>query len=76
MTDDLRTPERRRLDEWSEANPREGLALVMIAAWLNVPVDKLPKELRLHTCEHSKKAWLRVADSARVFLCTPEDRGL
>ncbi len=60
---DERTPERKRLDAWSADNPRDERALVAIAAWLNTTPDKLPKEMRFHTCAATKEAWARVADT-------------
>jgi hypothetical protein len=66
--DDTRTPERKRLDAWSAEHPRDDLALVLLAAWVNSTPDKLPPEMRTHTCEATMKAWQRVADAARVAL--------
>lgn len=47
---------------------RDDLALVMLAAWLNVSVEKLPEQYRAHTCEETMKAWARVAQAARAHL--------
>ena len=69
---DDRTPERRRLDNWSAENPRDQAAQVAIAAWLNTTPDKLPKEMRLHTCAATKEAWARVVD-AIAALTLPDD---
>lgn len=49
---------------------RDPLALAMFAAWVNAPVDKIPAELRAHTCESTKAAWRRVADVARQHRTT------
>lgn len=42
---------------------RDRLALVAIAAWVNVPLDKLPAEMRFHTCVDTQAAWKRVTDA-------------
>jgi hypothetical protein len=63
MTDDDRSPERKRLDAWSADNPRDDLGLVAIAAWLNVAPEKLPKEMRYHTSAATKEAWDRVVQA-------------
>ena len=55
-----------------EAILRDPLALAMLAAWLNVPIDKLPAELNAHTCEATMKAWKRVGDAALDFLTRTE----
>lgn len=47
---------------------KDDLALAMMAAWVNCPVDKLPAEMRAHTCKHTAEAWGRVADAARTHL--------
>jgi hypothetical protein len=47
---------------------RDPLALAMFAAWVNLPVDKLPPEMNAHTCEQTALAWQRVADAARAYL--------
>ena len=65
MAEGDETPERRRLRLWSEDNPRDRVALVAVAAWLNVTPDQLPPQLRLHTCEATKVAWARVAEAVR-----------
>jgi hypothetical protein len=43
---------------------RDALALAMFAAWLNVRVDQIPPENRVHTCKATQDAWQRVADAA------------
>jgi ferric-dicitrate binding protein FerR (iron transport regulator) len=63
-----KSPERQRLEKWTAENPRDELALTMFAAWVNCPVDKLPSEMRGHTCSATMKAWARVADEAIKFL--------
>jgi 3-methyladenine DNA glycosylase/8-oxoguanine DNA glycosylase len=68
MTDNCISPERKRLDAWSAENPRDDLGLVAIAAWLNVAPEKLPKEMRLHTCAATKEAWARVASALTAAL--------
>lgn len=47
-----------------ERNP---LALAMLAAWVNVKVDQLPKELRALACPYTMTAWKRVGDAAIEF---------
>jgi hypothetical protein len=68
MTDDDRSPERKRLDDWSAENPRDDLGLVAIAAWVNTTPDKLPKEMRYHTSAATKEAWARVASALTAAL--------
>lgn len=55
------SPERKRLREWTEANPRTELGLIAIAAWCNCTVEQLPPTHRGHTCAATKAAWDRVA---------------
>lgn len=62
MTAPGKTKERERLERWAAQNPRDELALEMFAAWVNCPVDKLPPEMRGHTCPATMAAWSRVAD--------------
>jgi hypothetical protein len=52
----------------AELIERDPLALVMFAAWVNLPVDKLPPEMRGHTCQATMEAWARVAAAARARL--------
>ena len=66
MTETDESPERHRLRLWSENNPRDRMALVAVAAWLNVTPDQLPPQMRLHTCEATKVAWARVAAAVRA----------
>lgn len=66
--EDLRSPERRRLDEWSAEHPRDRLGLVAIAAWLNTTPDKLPSTCLYHTCEATRTAWNRVAEAIAADL--------
>lgn len=47
---------------------RDELAIVMIAAWCNVPSDKLPEEMKAHTCKATADAWTRVAEAAREYI--------
>jgi hypothetical protein len=47
---------------------RDPLALAMFAAWVNAPAERLPADLRAHTCEATKQAWQRVANAARQYL--------
>lgn len=46
---------------------RDPLALAMLAAWVNVKVDQLPKELRALACPYTMTAWKRVGDAAIEF---------
>ena len=47
---------------------RDELALVMIAAWCGTTPEKLPPEMRAHTCEHTARSWTRVAEAARKHI--------
>jgi hypothetical protein len=51
--------------------PRTPLELVMFAAWVNVPVDKLPPDMRGHTCPATMAAWKRVAEAALAYRDAP-----
>lgn len=51
---------------------RDPLALAMFAAWVNLPSDRLPPEMRAHTCEQTAKAWERVATAVRSWLLSEE----
>lgn len=46
----------------------------MIAAWCGVTPDKLPPEMRAHTCAATAAAWGRVADAARAHLASEVQR--
>ncbi len=46
---------------------RDPLALAMLAAWVNAPVDKLPAEMQAHTCEATMTAWKRVGEAALAY---------
>ena len=50
---------------------RDDLALAMLAAWCGTTPDKLPPEMRAHTCAATAAAWGRVADAARAYLSAP-----
>ena len=52
----------------------DDLALALIAGWVNCPVEKMPKEMRAHTCEATAIAWGRVADAARSHLASEHAR--
>lgn len=43
---------------------RDPLALAMLAAWVNCPVDQLPETMKAHTCEATMAAWKRVGEAA------------
>jgi hypothetical protein len=60
------TRERARLDRWTAENPKDHVALLLFAAWVNCPVDKLPATMRGHTCPETMKAWGRVAEAAML----------
>ena len=51
---------------------RDPLQLALFAAWVNLPVDKLPEAMRAHTCPATAEAWQRVADAAREALLGAE----
>lgn len=57
---------------WS--HPRNTLGLIAIAAWCNVPVEKLPPEHRYHTCAATKEAWDRVASAIAEHLQSRDRR--
>lgn len=61
---DVHTPERQRLDAWSAQNPRDELALVMLAAWVNATPETLPVAMKTHTCAATMEAWARVGEAA------------
>lgn len=61
--EDDRSKERKRLDAWSAANPRDEMALKLIAAWLGVTVENLPQATKAHTSAATMEAWGRVADA-------------
>lgn len=44
--------------------PRDDLAQVMFAAWLNVQPKQLPRGMKNHPNEHTMKAWARVGEAA------------
>lgn len=46
---------------------RDSLALAMLAAWMGVPVDKLPPGMRAHTCRDTMERWKRVGEVAMSF---------
>ena len=71
MSDEDKTPERMRIEKWSAENPRDEFALELFAGWVNCSVDKLPPEMKGHTCPATMAAWARVADAARAYLCDP-----
>jgi hypothetical protein len=75
------TRERARLDRWTAENPKDHVALLLFAAWVNCPVDKLPATMRGHTCPETMKAWGRVAEAAmlettRIEALTAENAAL
>ena len=47
-----------------ELPERDSLGLAMFAAWLNVRVDQIPAENRIHTSPDTMAAWERVAKAA------------
>jgi hypothetical protein len=47
---------------------RDPLADAMFAAWANVPLDKVPPEMKMFHCPATMVAWGRVADAARKHL--------
>ncbi len=52
---------------------RDPLALAMLAAWVNCPVDQLPATMRSHTCASTMAAWKRVGEAAvAYFAANPE----
>ena len=46
---------------------RPPLELVAFAAWVNVPVDKIPDTFLAPTCKHTMDAWKRVADAITAY---------
>jgi hypothetical protein len=68
------TDARRKLKDFSFSNPRDDLSLVAIAAWVNTTPDKLPAEMKFHTCQATKDAWKRVAKAIKDALSdTPDE---
>lgn len=49
------------LQAFRKSHPKDSLALIAMAAWVNVRPDQLPKEMRAHNCPDTKIAWDRVA---------------
>lgn len=47
---------------------RDKHALALFAAWVGMPVDRLPSEMRGHTCAATMKAWGRVARASEAYL--------
>ncbi len=47
---------------------RDPLALAMLAAWVNVTPDKLPKEMRAMADPHTMAAWKRVGEAAVAYV--------
>jgi hypothetical protein len=43
---------------------RTPLELAMLAAWLGVRPDQLPKEMRAHTCRDTMERWRKVGEAA------------
>ena len=41
--------------------------MLALAAWLNVPVDKIPQENRAHVDEYTMQAWRRVSDAIAEY---------
>lgn len=48
--------------------PRDDLEKVMLAAWLNVRVDQLPKGMGYHPNTSTMQAWKRVGEAARAHV--------
>lgn len=48
--------------------PRDELALIMLAAFNNVPVTALTEGMRYFPNEATKNTWARVADAARAYI--------
>ena len=53
---------------------RSPMEMAAFAAWVNVPVDKIPPEFRAPTCEHTMAAWKRVAEAIEQELQPEIDR--
>lgn len=68
MTAEQKTLECLRIEAWQAAHPRDRLAIVALAAWVNCDPDKLPDQMRAHTCEATMKAWERVALAIKAEL--------
>ena len=49
-------------------HPKDGLGLIMMAAWCNVRPDQLPFGARFDPSGSSEKAWARVGASALAYL--------
>lgn len=53
------------LREFREDHPMDHLALVALAAWVNVRPDQLPDTMRAHNCPSTIAAWGRVSGAIR-----------
>ena len=61
---------RRQVHNERDAGERDPLALAMLAAWVNVPIDKLPETMRAMSDPHTMAAWKRVGEAAVAFAAT------
>lgn len=48
--------------------PRDPMALALLCAWNNIPVDKAPPGWAFHPSDRNFEAWERVAAAARAWL--------
>ena len=63
-----------QLAAWRLDNPRNELALAAIAAWVNCAPERLPKEMRAHTCPATKAAWARVGEAVNASAIARAER--
>lgn len=56
---------KKELAKFREDHPMDGLALVALAAWVNVRPDQLPENMRAHNCPATMAAWNRVSNAIR-----------
>ena len=55
---------------------RTAAELIALAAWLNVPPDRLPPENQTHTCDSSMRAWRRVAEALIEYATIGHDSAI
>jgi hypothetical protein len=60
---------------YADMKPRTELHLKLLAAWCNVPVEKLPMHptFRTYPNSHAEAAWARVAEAALAHFRAMED---
>jgi len=46
---------------------RTPVELVAFAAWVNLPPEKVPSSMAIHTCPETAVAWKRVAEAVAAY---------